>query len=161
MNRMEKQKPLSHARSLQSLETQRNAEDFSGHRLARLWRRNTDLRLKSGRQRLREEGMSNLLPLLRRRCLHPEAPPLDPRSAWISSFKQYARQDERDSHESVMDCQIPIIKSASSDLLSESRCCGSREAAEQSECKARKHEEEEVGKASSLEFTASDSLCRF
>jgi len=53
----------------------------------------TDLSLKSGRQRLREEGMSKLLPLLRRRSLHPEASPLDPRSAWISSFKQLTRQE--------------------------------------------------------------------
>ena len=34
---------------------------------------------------------------------------------------------------------------------------GSKETAEQSECEARKHEEDEAGKASSLGFTASDS----
>jgi hypothetical protein len=36
-----------------------------------------------------------------------------------------------------------------------------RETAEQSECGARKHEEEEAGKASLLGFKASNSLCGF
>jgi len=38
---------------------------------------------------------------------------------------------------------------------------GSKEAAERQECEARKHEEEEAGKASSLGFTSSDALCGF
>ena len=38
---------------------------------------------------------------------------------------------------------------------------GSKETAEQSECEARKQKEEEAGKASSLGFTDSDSLCGF
>jgi hypothetical protein len=45
----------------------------------------------------------------------------------------------------------PLIRSE------RSFCCGSKETAEQSECEARKHGEEESGKASSLGFTASSS----
>jgi hypothetical protein len=71
--------------------------------------------------------MSKLLPPFGWRCFHPEALPLDPRCAWISSFKELTRQGERDSHVSVMDSWLPGIKFVSSDLALESRLSGSKE----------------------------------
>jgi hypothetical protein len=103
--------------------------------------------------------MNKLVPLLRQRCLHPEASPLDPRSAWISSFKQLARQGERYSNVPVMGSQLPVIKCVSSDLYLDAQHSGSKETAEQSECEARKHEEGEAGKPSSLGLSLQPPEC--